>query len=48
MAIDGVSSVDTTTGEIATEAYITPRVDFLLLLTCMCAVALAGAAVIIP
>lgn len=48
MAIDSVSAVDTAAAETADEAYITPNVDFLLLLISTVVIAFTGAAVIIP
>lgn len=56
MAADNTSTVEPTAGEntptaepaAVEEAYITPTVDFVLVLSLACLIALAGAAVVVP
>ena len=48
MAIDSAPAVDAAAGERADDAYVSPRVDFLLILFCAIAIAFAGAAVMVP
>ena len=48
MATDSASAIETTATDVRNEAYITPAVDFLIVLASMCALAFVGVAVIIP